>query len=318
MMGDDADDDADGRKGRLTRIWGGAGAVVIGADTEFLHPYTIASYIFFLLGAVACLRALSFDLPLRLERIRSAVSHAVKGRRAPQRTFDQGVEVQTGGSGRYAELAIGILAMLLPFVLIFGARITGGPALASLSDYYYSPMRDVFVGSFCVLGALLISYRSNSLLTRSLTIWAGLSCIGWALFPVAPAEPSSHQVQLVAHLHLIFVVLTYTAFTAIGMSFAQTKDASAAVRMAYVICTLTMFAFFALSFVPAVLPGRAVDGVTVVLSAESAALTAAGASWFVRGSRAALQDPAVHLPGVNSATAHDVQTGQPGPSQPSS
>lgn len=313
-MGGDAEDE---RNGRLTRIWGGSGAVVIAADTEFLHPYTIESYIFFALGAIACLRAVSFDLPLRLERIGSAVSRAVRSQRAPQRAPGQEVEVQTGGSARFAEQAIGVLAMLLPLVLIFGARITGGPTLATLSHYYYSPMRNIYVGSFCVLGALLISYRGNSPLSRSLTIWAGLSCIGWALFPVAPAGPSSEAVRLIAVFHFLFVIQTYIAFGVIANQFASSEDTSVAVRMAYFVCSGTIFTFLALSIAPTWLPGRVVDSVTVILSAESAALTAAGVSWFVWGRRAALRDPVVRLPGVNPATAHEPQTGQPGPSQPS-
>src|SRR5690348_5025109 len=43
---------------------------------------------------------------------------------------------------------IGIIGMTLPFVLVFGRMLLGGyGTLDSISDYYYSTVRDVFVGS---------------------------------------------------------------------------------------------------------------------------------------------------------------------------
>jgi len=144
-----ADGGKDERKERLTRIWGIVGTIIIAADTEFLHAYTIESYIFFLLGAIAFLRALSFDFPLRLERIRSAVLQTARGRRGIRRPPRQGGVTQSTATTWPAEQTVGAYTILLPFIIIYGARIADGPVLASLSDYYYSSMRNILVGAFC-------------------------------------------------------------------------------------------------------------------------------------------------------------------------
>ena len=52
--------------------------------------------------------------------------------------------------------AVGAISVALPFVLAVGNRILGGPGIqSSISAYYYTGMRDVFVGSLCVTGVLL-------------------------------------------------------------------------------------------------------------------------------------------------------------------
>lgn len=239
-----ADGGEDERKGRLTRIWGGVGTFIIMVDTEFLHAYTIESHIFFLLRGIACLHALSFDFPLRLERIRSMVSRAVRRRRGARRPPGQGVVIQAIASAWLAERAISVLTILLPFILIFRARIAGGPTLAALSGYYYSPMRDIFVDSFCALGALLISYKgSSSAPNRPLTVWAGLSCIGWVLFPVTPARTFSSAAVLIGDFHIISFTQVYIAFSVIAVQFASSERASGAARLTYLVCSGAIFAF---------------------------------------------------------------------------
>ena len=39
--------------------------------------------------------------------------------------------------------AVGITGIVLPVVLCVGGLLSGEPLLASLSDYYHTPMRDI-------------------------------------------------------------------------------------------------------------------------------------------------------------------------------
>lgn len=57
--------------------------------------------------------------------------------------------------------AIGLIGALLPVVLPLGYALSTGHwrLLASMSSYYYSDMRNVFVGSLCAVGVFLICYR---------------------------------------------------------------------------------------------------------------------------------------------------------------
>ncbi|WP_298260207.1 hypothetical protein [uncultured Litoreibacter sp.] len=85
--------------------------------------------------------------------------------------------------------ALGFLGMLLPLLLIFGGIMQLGKVEPSISDFYHTTFRDVFVGTLCAIGVFLVSYRGypksrNEWISddRVATI-AGLSAFGVAFFP---------------------------------------------------------------------------------------------------------------------------------------
>jgi hypothetical protein len=93
----------------------------------------------------------------------------------------------------WLRMLIGSLALLLPIVLLVGDwRLLSGPfaARGSLSAYYHSGMRDVFVGFLFAIAAFLVTYRAFTLrIENLLTIVAGLAAIVVAVFPTdRPAE----------------------------------------------------------------------------------------------------------------------------------
>ena len=89
----------------------------------------------------------------------------------------------------YLELrkAIGILGMVLPFVVSLGAWLFFQEGIQrSISAYYHTGMRDVFVGTLFAIGFFLLSYKGYE---RSDAIAGDLGClfaVGVALFPTAP------------------------------------------------------------------------------------------------------------------------------------
>lgn len=83
---------------------------------------------------------------------------------------------------------VGVIGILLPIVLMIGEGyfIRGGIHLrGSLSAYYHTSMRDVFVGSLCVTGFLLASYMAGQ--TKTWDFWlslvAGVAVFGVVFFP---------------------------------------------------------------------------------------------------------------------------------------
>src|SRR5262245_66399087 len=56
---------------------------------------------------------------------------------------------------------VGVIGIALPFVLVIGHFLFAKEVelLGSMSQYYYSEMRDVFVGAMCAMGAFRICYR---------------------------------------------------------------------------------------------------------------------------------------------------------------
>jgi hypothetical protein len=82
---------------------------------------------------------------------------------------------------------IGWIGLLMPFAVRLGALIFEGiQSTDSISAYYYTGMRDVFVSTMVLGGALLTCYRTPAWHDNVLAIIAGLSAIGIGLFPMSP------------------------------------------------------------------------------------------------------------------------------------
>jgi arginine exporter protein ArgO len=82
--------------------------------------------------------------------------------------------------------AIGIIGIALPIALLVGnPLVDGGGMLGSISAYYYSGMRNYFVGTMCALAVFFFSYkyarRDNLLSTPALAA-------GWSR-PASPPPP---------------------------------------------------------------------------------------------------------------------------------
>jgi len=87
----------------------------------------------------------------------------------------------------WTRAVVGIIGIALPLVLIAGdAFFLGGGVhvRGSLSAYYHTSMRDLFVASLCVTGFFLATYMAGTK-TRDfyLSLVAGLAVIGVVFFP---------------------------------------------------------------------------------------------------------------------------------------
>ncbi|EHR70772.1 hypothetical protein BurJ1DRAFT_1921 [Burkholderiales bacterium JOSHI_001] len=83
---------------------------------------------------------------------------------------------------------IGWIGLTMPIAVRVGGwffeRIT---TLDTISDYYYTGMREVFVLALVLVGALLTCYRTPDKLDGWIGIIAGIAAFGIALFPVDPS-----------------------------------------------------------------------------------------------------------------------------------
>jgi hypothetical protein len=120
--------------------------------------------------------------------------------------------------------AIGFLGIALPIGLFLGDALWlkgTMEARGSLSAYYHSGMRDLFVGTLFATGVFLVTYRVvEHTLDNILSIIAGIAVMGVALFPTSrppgsgsPLTPLEARLgeQRVAIVHYvcagIFIVL---------------------------------------------------------------------------------------------------------------
>lgn len=93
-------------------------------------------------------------------------------------------------SYRTIRLVVGCLGILLPVLLMLGEAfyLPGTVQVrGSLSAYFHTPMRDVFVGVLCVIGVLLATYMSGEPRTWDfrVSLLAGIAALGLVFFPMA-------------------------------------------------------------------------------------------------------------------------------------
>src|ERR687898_3135634 len=84
-------------------------------------------------------------------------------------------------------VTVGALGIALPVLLVLGEPLLfdGQPfPRGSLSAYYYSGVREVFVGTLCAIGVFLVTYKvAERSRENRLSIYAGAAAIVVALFP---------------------------------------------------------------------------------------------------------------------------------------
>jgi hypothetical protein len=82
---------------------------------------------------------------------------------------------------------IGWVAIVMPAAIRIGAfHFEHIHSTNSISAYYYTGMRDVFVSTLVLAGALIACYRTPARSDNVVAIIAGLAAIGIGLFPMSP------------------------------------------------------------------------------------------------------------------------------------
>lgn len=90
--------------------------------------------------------------------------------------------------------AVGIIGLLMPIIVRAGAYYFEKiPSNTSISAYYYTSMRDVFVGSLAAIGVFLFCYRGPSKQDNFWTNVAGACAVAIGLLPT---EPEYHPLIL--------------------------------------------------------------------------------------------------------------------------
>jgi hypothetical protein len=87
---------------------------------------------------------------------------------------------------------VGVLGIALPILLVLvdGVWFDAGPLRESLSAYYYSGARELFVGGLSAIGVFLMTYKVAEVnLDNTLSLVAGVTIVVVALFPTSrPSE----------------------------------------------------------------------------------------------------------------------------------
>lgn len=89
----------------------------------------------------------------------------------------------------YLRLGMAILAFVFPLLLWWGGKFAlGTPLQSSMSAYYHTELRDVFVGILVAIGFFLMLYKGFSQREDWTLNFAGILAIGVAVFPMSPSK----------------------------------------------------------------------------------------------------------------------------------
>lgn len=93
---------------------------------------------------------------------------------------------------------VGWIGILLPFILMAGSHFLFGEEvpLFDISMYYYSGMRDVFVGAMCAVGLFLLFYRGYDQWDNLAGDVAGVCAFLIAWFPTSKIGPQEWAGQI--------------------------------------------------------------------------------------------------------------------------
>jgi len=183
--------------------------------------------------------------------------------------------------------AIGVLGIALPVVLPLGDLTFGGGhgLQPTISDYYGTPMRDVFVGLLFAIGLFLFSYRGFDWRDEVAGKIACAFAIGVALFPTtsALAWVRGAHIALAAALFLTLSVFCLFLFTRTSPASQPTPQKVKRNRV-YRACGIIIVACIAaIAIDAALLEHTALAALRPIFWLETIALWAFGFSWLTKG-----------------------------------
>jgi hypothetical protein len=200
-------------------------------------------------------------------------------------------------SYRHLRRGVGVIGMALPFVLLVGKWLfesidrgvlqTFGP-LDSISGYYYSVMRDEFVGGLCAMAVFLLFYRYERR-DNYASFFAGVCAIGVVLCPTAPMHASGKE-MFIGYLHLAFsaaflLLLAYFALCLFTKKSAKPTKSKERRNVLYRVCGWAILFFLVLDVVAQKLfaDNMALQAIQPVYWTETLAVVAFGVAWLVKG-----------------------------------
>lgn len=192
--------------------------------------------------------------------------------------------------------AVGVLAAALPVAVSLGAYLINHTGLqSSISGYYYTVTRNVFVGTLWAIGVFLIFYKGYQGADTMASMLGGVFAIGISLFPTAPDIDPTVDAQWIGRIHLafaasFFITLAYMSlflFTKTHPDRTKKPTCRKLIRnWFYYVCGVTMLGCIlciGLYFILFNRAGAPFQKYSPVFWLEAIASVAFGISWFIKG-----------------------------------
>jgi hypothetical protein len=181
--------------------------------------------------------------------------------------------------------AVGWIGILLPFALSFGASVIfNEDPQNSMSHYYYTSMRNLFVGALCSVGLFLFFYAGYDKWDDWAGNLAGALAIGIAWLPT-----TQYGLDTIGILHFVCAVIFFLILACISIFLFTKTDKGRNLdkpkknrNILYRICGYIIIAcLFAMLIYVLFLQDDKVT--SLIYWAEAVALVAFGVSWLTKG-----------------------------------
>jgi hypothetical protein len=119
-------------------------------------------------------------------------------------------------------VGMGVMALLFPVALwLGGVVLSHTPLQSSMSAYYHTPMRDLFVGCLFAIGGFLYLYKGFSRKENYALNVAGVLAVGVAIFPTYTSVESDRPAYTAPVMHVACAVLFFFALSYVCLTRAS-------------------------------------------------------------------------------------------------
>jgi hypothetical protein len=227
-------------------------------------------------------------------RAADATSDAGEKARSLEKAQAYAAESALAAAYRQLRIAVGLIAVSLPFVLALGNLVLfRGEFQGSISAYYHTRMGDYFVGSLFALAVFFLSYNYRPLpkfrVDNILSTLATVAAVGVAFFPTASnVGTASAGEKLVSTVHLVFAGILFGLLAVFSLFlFTLTDDGETMTpekkhrNVVYRVCGGVIVVSMALVLISNIV--QPPSSWHTLFWLETVAVVAFGASWLIKG-----------------------------------
>lgn len=194
---------------------------------------------------------------------------------------------------------IGRLGIALPFLFIIYNALTSSELRSSISGYYYTGMRDVFVGILITLGAFMLTYKGYEdrsfkkrdgsmgrrlLSDRTASAISGVCAVFVALFPTDELTSTTTGAIHLTSACCLFLTFAYMSIKLFTISTAEQLTPRKRIRnRVYITCGWIIVVCIGTIAIYKATGSHTLDDLQLVFWMEAGSLVAFGFSWLTKG-----------------------------------